>query len=342
MKTSAAGAVALLGVTLNLLLLGGCKSAAPSGASQTLPQANGWQLVWSDEFEGAAIDASKWSHEKNCYGGGNNELQCYTDKPDNAFVRDGKLHLVARQEKIAGPAKGDDDPAYDPADTSATRDYSSARLRSKHKGDWTYGRFEIRALMPQGQGIWPAIWMLPTEWKYGGWPRSGEIDIFEAVNSNTGDFGNKLHGTLHYGRPWPNNSYTGTYYIPPANIWEQFHTYAVEWEEGEIRWYVDDVHYATQTSAGWFTYYQEREGEPFKIGEGAAPFDQAFHLILNLAVGGNWPGQPNSATQFPQQMQVDFVRVYQCQRNPQTGKGCASHVNPEVKPLTGVPRETLK
>lgn len=300
-----------------------------SAASSSSAAAVGWELVWSDEFDGTAIDTSKWSFEKNCMGGGNNELQCYTDRPENAFVADGKLHIVAKKESFAGQAKGDDDPAYSADDKSVTRDYTSARLRSKNKGDWTYGRMEIRAKLPQGQGIWPAIWMLPTEWKYGGWPLSGEIDIMEAVNNNTANGGNATHGTLHYGNSWPNNKYTGTSYTSPKNVWEEFHTYSIEWEEGEIRWYVDNKHFATQTKTGWFTGATPKEN---------APFDEAFHLIMNLAVGGNWPGVPNAQTTFPQEMQVESVKVYRCAANPTTGKGCASNVDPSVTPLTGHPQ----
>lgn len=304
-------------------------SIASSASSASSSTATSWQLVWSDEFNGSAIDTNKWSFEKNCMGGGNNELQCYTDRADNAYVSDGKLHIVAKKETFNGQAKGDDDPTYNPGDTSVKRDYTSARLRTKNKGDWKFGRMEIRAKLPQGQGIWPAIWMLPTEWKYGGWPLSGEIDIMEAVNNNTGAADNNVHGTLHYGDAWPNNKYTGINYVPAKKVWEEYHTYAVEWEDGEIRWYVDNTHFATQTKKGWYTKGSSIEG---------APFDQKFHMILNLAVGGNWPGNPNANTTFPQEMTVEFVKVYNCAANTTTGKGCASNVDPAIKPLTGHPQ----
>lgn len=302
---------------------------ASSSSTASSVAANGWELVWSDEFDGTAIDTTKWSFERNCMGGGNNELQCYTNRSENAFVADGKLHIVARKETFSGQAKGDDDPSYNVNDTSVTRDYTSARLRSKNKGDWKYGRMEIRAKLPTGQGLWPAIWMLPTEWKYGGWPLSGEIDIMEAVNLNTTNGGNAVHGTLHYGDSWPNNKYTGTSTTPTANVWDEFHTYAVEWEEGEIRWYVNDKHFATQNQAGWYTSASTDD---------KAPFDEAFHLIMNVAVGGNWPGGPNNATTFPQEMQVESVKVYRCASNPTTGKGCATNVDPAIVPLTGHPQ----
>jgi beta-glucanase (GH16 family) len=317
-------------------------SSASSSALSSAGSLTKWELTWSDEFSGTAIDNTKWSFEKNCAGGGNNELQCYTDRLDNASVSDGKLHIIAKKETFSGQAKFDDDPDYNSADVSVNREYTSARLRTKNKGDWKYGRMEINAKLPQGQGIWPAIWMLPTEWKYGSWPRSGEIDIMEAINSNTGTHGNKVYGTLHFGDTWPNNKNIGASTSPATNIWDAFHTYAIEWEEGEIRWYVDDVHFATQTKDGWFNYYWDGQEKGFKVGTGAAPFDQLFHLILNVAVGGAWPGNPNNATTFPQQMDVDYVRVYQCTLNPDTGKGCASHVNPTVTPLIGEPKPTPK
>lgn len=346
------------GITLLGLSLTGCGSSdsgkklsssssssssvvsSSSASSESSSSVSTWELVWSDEFDGAAIDDTKWTHERNCTGGGNNELQCYTDRSENSFVSDGKLHIVARKEVFSGPAKNDDEPGYSISDTSATRDYTSARLRSKNKGDWKYGRMEINAKLPDGQGIWPAIWMLPTEWVYGGWPASGELDILEAVNLNTlanGKLIKEVHGTLHFGRFWPNNNYVGDSYTPTDNAWENFLTYAVEWEEDEIRWYVNDHHYATQTSDGWFTYYWDDKSESFTSGNSAAPFDQTFHLLLNLAVGGNWPQSPNEQTSFPKVMLVDYVRVYRCSLAPDTGKGCASHINPDVVPQVGVP-----
>ncbi len=290
---------------------------------------NGWTLVWQDEFNGSSIDMTKWSHEVNCWGGGNNELQCYTDRPVNSYVENGRLHIVALQEAFSGPAVTDDHPSYDPGDVSGSGTHTSARLRTKHKGDWRYGRIDVRARMPEGQGLWPAIWMLPTDEVYGGWPLSGEIDIFEAVNTNASG-GNTIYGTLHYGREWPNNLHAGQAYTPVANIAQEFHTYTVEWEQGVIRWYVDGLHFATQTDSGWFTYSWQGQEYGYQLGTGAAPFDQEFHLILNVAVGGDWPGNPDGGTQFPQTMEVEYVRVYECSFNTLTGAGCASDVNPSV------------
>ena len=237
----------------------------------------GWELVWRDEFDGDVIDDAKWSFEVNGKGGGNNELQYYTDFPENAFIENGMLVIEAREEKYIG------------------RNYTSARMRTLAKGDWTYARVEVRAKMPEGQGLWPAIWMLPTEWRYGGWPSSGEIDIMELLGHEP----DTVHGTLHYGG-LGNHQYTGRPFIlEEGNFTDEFHTFAIEWEEGEMRWYIDGEHYQTQTS--WNT-----KNKAFP-----APFDQPFHLILNVAVGGNWPGAPDETTTFPQQMVVDYVRVYQ-------------------------------
>ncbi|WP_076539797.1 glycoside hydrolase family 16 protein [Shewanella sp. UCD-KL21] len=295
-----------------------------------------WSLVWSDEFDGAEIDATKWNLAHNCYGGGNQELQCYTQRPDNSQVVDGKLVITALREDFNGPALALGDPNYDANDTSKQQPYTSARLDSTHKGDWKYGRFEIKAKMPQGQGTWPAIWMLPTDWVYGPWAGSGEIDIMEAVNLKVITNGDesqtpesRIHGTLHYGKAWPGNVYSGAEYSLPqgANPADDFHVYALEWEQDEIRWYVDGVHYATQRSTAWYSQYTDADGSLQQAPEDA-PYNQAFHMILNFAVGGTWAGNVNNSgvdeSVFPQTMEVDYVRVYECSVAPTTGSGCAT------------------
>lgn len=241
-----------------------------------------WQLVWQDEFNGTAIDTSKWEHEVNAWGGGNNELQYYTDRRENSYLEDGVLVIRAAKETYTGP--------------EGTRHYTSARMRTLNKGEWTYGRFEIRARLPRGQGIWPAIWMLPSDGVYGGWAASGEIDIVELLGQEPAT----VHGTLHYGDEWPRNVHSGSSHtLTEGDFSSDFHVFRLEWEPNAFRWYVDDVHYQTQTE--WRTVN----------GDYPAPFDQRFHLILNVAVGGNWPGDPDSTTIFPQTMEVDYVRVYQ-------------------------------
>jgi len=294
-----------------------------------------WQLIWSDEFNGSTIDLTKWSFEVNCSGSGNGEHQCYTNRKENAFIEQGVLKIVALNESFTGPALHDDDPSYH-SSTNRTLPFTSARLRSKNKGDWTFGRFEIRAKLPQGQGTWPAIWMLPTAWAYGGWAGSGEIDIMEAVNLKTQSDQDgaileqeeaRVHGTLHYGRAWPENVYSGKDFLLPngVNPADNFHVYTIEWQEGEIRWYVDNIHFATQRDTGWYTQYMNNNASLIN-GIDSAPFDQKFHLILNFAVGGNWPEATNDKginnNIFPQSFDIDYVRVYQCSTSPLTGLGC--------------------
>ncbi|WP_064663765.1 glycoside hydrolase family 16 protein [Pseudoalteromonas sp. MQS005] len=292
-----------------------------------------WRMVWNDEFDSTSIDTNKWNFELNCAGGGNNEKQCYTDSEENAFIKDGVLNIVAL-----------------PAEEGAEKPYTSARLNTRYNADFTYGRFEMRAKLPSGQGSWPAFWMMPTDEEYGTWPRSGEIDILEAVNLKTvaedGTVEANIHGTLHYGREWPNNSSSGKAYTFPEgmNPADDFHTYAIEWQEGEIRWYVDGYLYATQRRSevrynskdepvglkhkGWFAEYFEQGSGELTTHWDNAPFDKDFYLILNNAVGGDWPENVNNlgvdAAAFAegQSFEIDYVRVYECASNPTTGKGC--------------------
>lgn len=325
-------------ITVPLLLLFGCggdvstispssSSGASSSASSSEPVAINWDMVWSDEFN-TSIDSDHWSFEVNCWGGGNNERQCYTDRAENAHVTDGVLHIVALEEDFSGPALGDDEPNYDPNDTSVTLPYTSARLRSKNLFDFKYGRIEIRAQLPGGQGIWPALWMLPTDWVYGGWPSSGEIDIMEAVNLTVEGVDNEVHGTLHYGLPWPQWSPWGGAVTVAEDLTTNFHTFALEWEADEIRWFVDGIHYQTQNSAGWYNYVWQGQEEGFAVSNPRAPFDENFHLIMNLAVGGDWPGAPDTNWNGNRELLVDYVRVYQCSAMSADGTGCASATDP--------------
>lgn len=239
----------------------------------------GWQLVWQDEFEGHALNAAKWEFEVNAQGGGNNELQYYLT--NNARVDGGVLTIEARRERYTGP--------------EGSRSYTSSRLRTRGQGDWKFGRFEVRARLPSGQGLWPAIWMMPTDEVYGGWPNSGEIDIMELLGHKP----HQVHGTLHYGDLLQGRHQEGAAYALPTGAFsDNFHVFRFDWEPAVMRWYVDDHLYQTQTR--WHT-----RTHPFP-----APFDQRFHLLLNVAVGGNWPGPPNDKTLFPQTLIVDYVRVY--------------------------------
>jgi beta-glucanase (GH16 family) len=246
------------------------------------PLAPAQKLVWEDTFDGDSLDYSKWEIEQNAFGGGNQELQIYTDRSQNVRVEQGKLVIEAHRDNAAV--------------TGTTRQYSSGRLRTKHRGDWRYGRIEVSAKLPKGRGLWPAIWMLPTDDNYGSWASSGEIDIMEM----RGQTPNVVLGTLHYGSRWPDNSHSGDeYQLPAGDFSDGFHLFAIEWKEGEIRWYIDGKH--VQTQSEWHS----------SGGQFPAPFDQRFHLLLNLAVGGKFLGPPDASTPFPARMEVDFVRVSQ-------------------------------
>jgi beta-glucanase (GH16 family) len=246
-----------------------------------------WTLVWKEEFDGEILDSSRWEYEVNAWGGGNEELQFYTARSRNCRIRNGLLIIEAHEEDYTDIDQRDG--------KEKTRQYTSARIRTKNKGDWKYGRFEIRAKLPGGKGLWPAIWMLPTDNTYGTWAASGEIDIMEFIGHQE----NIVHGTLHYGGEWPENKHSGkAYQLQNGSFTEDFHVFCLEWVRGEIKWYIDGNLYQTQTK--WYT-----KNAPFP-----APFDQRFHMILNLAVGGTWPGNPDKNTAFPATMLVDYVRVY--------------------------------
>ncbi len=270
-----------LGLFLPLLLIGfvvalsGCQSSAtPDATTQpaSVITASGWELVWSDEFDGATLNLDNWQAESGAGGWGNNELQFYTGRPENVRIEDGVLVIEARQENYRGSR------------------YTSARIKTQDRHAFQYGRIEARMKLPTGKGIWPAFWMLGEDMPRVGWPRAGEIDIME----NIGD-PHTIHGTVH-GPGYSGAGGVGRAYTARDKALDQdFHVYAVEWTPGEIRWYLDDVLFNTITTADV---------------PGAWVFDHPFFLILNLAVGGAWPGYPDDTTQFPQQLLVDYVRVH--------------------------------
>lgn len=243
------------------------------------------RLIWSDEFDcqGNLPDTNKWNynHGNGCpslCGWGNDERQFYTvARPENAQIRDGRLIIKANKEQFENHA------------------YTSARLTSRYKGDWTYGRIEIRAKLPTGRGIWPAIWMLPSNPGNGGWPMDGEIDIME----NVGYWPDSLFGTVHTGAY---NGMKGTQQskgIAVSTLSKEFHTYSVEWDKDQIVFMIDHEPYHRFTN-------------DHKNTRDTWPFDQPFHLVMNVAVGGHWGGKYGVDDQiFPQQMEVEFVRVYQ-------------------------------
>ncbi|WP_371186520.1 family 16 glycosylhydrolase [Thalassotalea maritima] len=255
-----------------------CASASAAYAQQCQP------VVWEDNFDQTALNSNAWEIQTGdgcdqgtgMCGWGNNELQSY--QADNITLANGVMTIEARKQRIRGTQ------------------YTSGRIRTANmpaSGEWAFGRFEARMKFPDGQGMWPAFWMLPTD-PVQGWPMSGEIDIFESV----GQSANTAYGTIHYGQPWPDNAHQGGSMLMQPGKWsDDFHTYAIEWEADEIRWYVDNMLYSTKR-------IEDVAPEDW-------PFDgrNNFHFILNLAVGGNWGGAVDDSV-LPQTLEVDYVRVY--------------------------------
>jgi len=260
--------LSILWVTAILLLITAISNlhAQPAG-----------RLVWSDEFDyTGSPNAAKWDYDLGGNGWGNNELQYYTDREENAKVENGNLIITAALESYGG------------------NDYTSARLVTRNKGDWLYGRIEVKAKLPEGRGTWPAIWMLPTDWEYGGWPNSGELDIMEHVGYDMG----YVHQTVHteaYNHTLGTQR-GGDIYV--ADVHQAYHIYAMNWYEEVVKFYVDN-HLV-------FTFSNEHSGSD------TWPFDQRFHLLLNIAVGGDWGGVEGvDITVFPQTFEIDYVRVYE-------------------------------
>ncbi len=243
-----------------------------------------WQPVWCDEFEEDGLPSTnRWIYDVGGHGWGNQELQYYTSHNlNNAFVEDGILNIRAIREDYQG------------------NEYTSARLKTQFFGDWEYARIQVKAKMPSGVGTWPAIWMLPSEWRYGGWPYSGEIDIMEYVGYDPGI----VHGTIHTGayNHMRNTQLGYTKEVPTAE--DEFHLYEMIWEPASIRLKIDGVQFAQ------FGYNPAANLNT--SNSDAWPFDQPFHLILNVAVGGTWGGQQGvEPDAFPTAMQVEYVRVFQ-------------------------------
>lgn len=238
----------------------------------------GYDLVWHDEFDGSQINPEYWVFETgdgcpHLCGWGNNELQYY--RPQNAWVSEGVLTIEAKREN------------------ASNRNYTSARMKTQGKKSIQYGRIDIRALLPKGQGIWPALWMLGNNISTVGWPYCGEIDIMEMIGGGNGR-DNRVHGTLH----WNNNGHAmaGGSYTKPAGIFaDAYHVFSIIWDENTIRWFVND------------TQFHQINIAPSHM----QAFHQEFFLLFNVAVGGNWPGSPDATTIFPQKMKVDYIRVFQ-------------------------------
>lgn len=306
--------IALAGLGIAALFSTAVAASAYFQQPQQAPVASSdWRLVWSDEFDGPRIDRAKWGFDEDCWGGGNDEQQCYLGGNRNAGIVDGKLVITAKRERHVGAAwpihmRGR---VQDPNARTA-KPFTSARLTTRGKASWRYGKIEVRAALPQGQGTWPAIWMLPERERYGAWAASGEIDILEAVNLGVpcatcpGGRENTILGTLHFGDSWPNNLHRGEEVPFPQILDGGFHTYAIEWFPDRIIWQVDGRTYAERRAAEWSTTGSAAPG---------APFDQPFHLILNLAIGGKLAETRGlggvDAEGFPKRMEIDWVRVWQ-------------------------------
>jgi beta-glucanase (GH16 family) len=265
--------------------------------SLATPARAAWTLVWADEFEqanGTSPDSSKWGFDVGGGGFGNNQQEYNTARTNNARIQDGHLVIEAKQENYMG------------------RSYTSARMLTKGKAAWTYGRIEARIKIPRGQGIWPAFWTLGTNIDGAGgvgWPACGEIDIMENIGKTNNNEQGKIYGTIHGpaqgGGPYNGGAGVGSSYTLPggAKYADDFHIFAIEWTTNQIKWYMDDQQYFTAT--------------PNSLPAGGTwPFTKPQFILLNVAVGGNWPGYPSNYTVFPQQMLVDYVRVYSFSNAP--------------------------
>ena len=267
-------------ILLGILFLSACVPATPTPtATPPAPtptygwDSQGWKLAWSDEFDGTTINPKNWVFDKGGSGWGNVEMEYYTDRTENARVENGMLIIEARQEKYEG------------------LNYTSARLNSRGLQEFQYGRIEARMKIPYGQGIWPAFWMLGSN---ASWPLGGEIDIMEYIGKTPDTVYQTVHGPGYSGAKG-----VGSHFVLTADtLKNDFHVYAIEWQPNDIRWYIDDQ--------------QVFQVTPDKIPSGTQwVYDHPFFIILNLAVGGSWPGFADETTVFPQQLQVDYVRVYQ-------------------------------
>ncbi|MDB5012031.1 MAG: glycoside hydrolase family 16 [Daejeonella sp.] len=279
MKTSS-----LLLAACCFILFSSCKKDAPKKETIVVPPIPVIEKVysfettplWSDEFDYAgAPDPLKWGYDIGGSGWGNNELQYYTNSIKNASVADGKLTIAALKESFGG------------------RQYTSARLISKGKGDFLYGKIEVMAKLPSAKGTWPAIWMLPTDWEYGDWPKSGEMDIMEHVGYDPNNIHVTMHTEAYYFKI--NTQKSATRMV--SNVSTEFHKYSIEWSPKGISGLIDDDQ----------MFYFANENGNYSVW----PFDKRFHLLLNIAFGGDWGGaQGIDDSNFPQKMEIDYVRVY--------------------------------
>ncbi len=303
---------------LGMLICGGLSQAAAAQApAKTI---DGWVLAFSDEFDGLALDPAKWTSYKDCWGGNNKERQCYTGRPSNISVHDGALDLTARFEEVTGPSLPLDQRKPGVVTPTATKPFTSGKVSTLGKFGFTYGRVEVRAKLPTGQGVWPAIWLLPEKFVYGEWPGSGEIDVMEAVNIGVhcvdcpGGMQNNVYGTIHYGSNMHHQSQQKAVQLPKGTEGD-WHTYRIDWLPNKIIWYLDGKEYNEIKLANWRDKLQHNAVQLAPSIQNA-PFDRPFYLILNFAVGGEWPESHDLAgvalADYPKSLGVDWVRIYTC------------------------------
>lgn len=244
----------------------------------------GYRLVWEEQFEGENLNLNDWNIEVHEPGWVNHELQEYTTSSANTYIRDGKLVLKAIKN----------------VDEKGNVTYTSGRVSTQYKKDFTYGIFEARVKVPKGKGFLPAFWLMTTEEEiYGQWPRCGEIDIMEVLGHDT----NTTYGTIHFGLPHKQSQ--GKLALETENFSEEYHTFQLKWEPGKISWYVDGKFFFEESD--WYSVREEIGEIPYP-----APFDHPFYILLNLAVGGDWPGKPDETTDFENAVyEIDYVKVYQ-------------------------------
>ncbi len=282
----------LLAILLTAVMMISINSSWPTAfmdakAAEKAAESDGYRLIWSDDFNGKTLDRTKWNYELHEPGWVNNELQRYTNSSENTYLKDG--NLVIQPVKTVDKKTGD-------------ISYTSGRVNTQNKVDFKYGKVEVRAKLPKGQGIWPAIWMMPTDDSlYGGWPKCGEVDIMELLGNNP----SKVYQTLHYGKNSTDVQSQGTKTLTKGDFSSGYHIFSVEWNPDNISFFVDGE--LTKTINKWYT-----GTEGVGIITYPAPFDQDFYVILNVAVGGNWPGKPDATTDFSKaKMLVDYVKIYQ-------------------------------
>jgi beta-glucanase (GH16 family) len=320
--------LAILGrLPVNAQTLAMSAPAADMGPTTATTLHPDWELVWSDEFNGRSLDRRKWRPEESCWGGGNNERQCYTNRRKNIVVSDGLLRLRAHKESFRGPLRPPE--IAENPNPIVAQPFTSGKIRTRGLASWRYGRVEFRARPPKGQGTWPAIWMMPANDSYGRWPLSGEVDILEGVNLGAscevcaGTVGeNRMLSAVHFGDLAPKNEHIHQRVaLPDLSLpSDDFHIWTFEWGEGLMRFYLDGRPYWEVTAQQW------RTASPLARSNPNAPFDKPFYIMANLAIGGKLSEENNDKgvadNVAPAEFAVDWIRIYQCKSDREKGLAC--------------------